>query len=128
MMYPDFTIQVFRQEINRCERVTFALLQCGQIVGIADIAKQPGEGTTLGNIFVAAGERRKGLGKGLVEAAQSWIAEHNDALWVRVEPETWCVEWYERCGFLNTQERDSAGRLWMRWLDGKRKESTPNCF
>ena len=61
----------------------------------------------LVGMFVEPGERRAGLGRGLVEAVESW-ARHVDAprIELEVNPELVpAVRLYERCGFERSGRR-----------------------
>lgn len=109
-------IKTFRQEIMGTERVTFVVIESGQIVGIADIARYISEeDPVLGNLFVAETQRGKGVGRALISEAQRWAKENKTILWISSVPWERTRQWYARCGFKETGRRDDFGRVEMKW-------------
>jgi predicted N-acetyltransferase YhbS len=107
-------LKTLHQKIGLSERITFMYLDGEKVVGIADVSSSDTEGATLGNLFVLRSHRGRGIGGKLVKAAKKHVLLHSTSLWVIVEVDSWCRDWYARLGFRDTGEL-AGTRLWMEW-------------
>jgi len=86
------------------DRVTFVAEHEGRWVGLATCLTDEPDGPLLVGMFVDASERRRQVGRTLVEVVMSWVRARGDArlsLWV-TSTNTPAISLYERCGFQAT--------------------------